>query len=67
MQVTETTTIAYLGPPGTFTEEALLSQPDLAQAHRVPFPNFWDVLAAVGTGADGRRSRGAGKLDRRVG
>ncbi len=50
MQVTESTTIAYLGPPGTFTEEALLGQPDLARAKRVPFPSFWDVLAAVGTG-----------------
>jgi prephenate dehydratase len=50
MQVTEGTTIAYLGPPGTFTEEALLGQPDLASARRVPFPSFWDVLEAVGTG-----------------
>jgi prephenate dehydratase len=50
VQVTESTTIAYLGPPGTFTEEALLGQPDLAKAKRVPFPSFWDVLEAVGTG-----------------
>jgi len=50
MQVTESTTIAYLGPPGTFTEQALLGQPDLARAKRVPLPSFWDVLGAVGDG-----------------
>jgi prephenate dehydratase len=48
--VTEGTTIAYLGPAGTFTEAALLGQSDLARAKRVPFPSFWDVLAAVGEG-----------------
>ena len=49
-RVTESTTIGYLGPPGTFTEEALLGQADLARAKRVPFPSFWDVLGAVGNG-----------------
>ncbi|HTW10320.1 MAG TPA: prephenate dehydratase [Acidimicrobiales bacterium] len=50
-QVQPTTTVAYLGPPGTFTEEALLSQPDLAAAHRQPLVSFRDVLDAVDRGA----------------
>jgi prephenate dehydratase len=50
MQVTPTTTIAYLGPAGTFTEEALLSQPDLAGAQRLSFGSFWDILSAVDAG-----------------
>ena len=51
MQVTPATTIAYLGPAGTFTEEALLSQPDLAAA-RSPCRSgsFCDVLDAVDQG-----------------
>jgi prephenate dehydratase len=48
VQVTPSTTIAYLGPPGTFTEEVLLGQPDLALAERVPLPSFAEVLGAVG-------------------
>jgi prephenate dehydratase len=47
MQVTPTTTIAYLGPSGTFTEEALLTQPDLAGAKRLSFGSFWDILDSV--------------------
>ena len=39
--------IAYLGPAGTFTEEALLSQADLADAELVPL-SIGDALAAVG-------------------
>ena len=50
MQVTPATTVAYLGPQGTFTEEALLAEPDLASAQRVPLGSFWDVLSAVGSG-----------------
>ena len=42
--------IAFLGPPGTFTEEALLSQGDLAGAELVPMKAMPDVLAAVDTG-----------------
>ncbi|MBV9410376.1 MAG: prephenate dehydratase [Acidimicrobiia bacterium] len=44
------TRIAFLGPAGTFTEEALLSQPDLAEAELVPMPSFPDVLRATSDG-----------------
>src|SRR3954451_13556571 len=45
---------AYFGPPGTFTEEALLTQPDLAAADRTPFTPVPEVIAAVERGdADG--------------
>jgi prephenate dehydratase len=45
---------AYFGPSGTFTEEALLSQPDLAAAERDPYPAVPEVIAAVERGkADG--------------
>ena len=43
--------IGFLGPPGTFTEEALIKDPGLAEAKRVPLPSFVDVLAAVAEGA----------------
>ena len=39
--------IGYLGPPGTFTEEALLSQEDLADQELVPLVTVPDVLAAT--------------------
>ena len=39
--------IGFLGPSGTFTEQALLSQPDLASAERTPFRTVPDVLDAV--------------------
>ena len=42
--------IAFLGPLGTFTEEALLSQPDLASAELVPEPSINDVLAVTEAG-----------------
>ncbi len=48
-------TIAYLGPPGTFSEEALLSESDLAEHELVDLPTFPDVLAAV---AEGRTDLG---------
>lgn len=40
-------TVGYLGPPGTFTEEALMSQPDLSRAELVAFSSIGDVLAAT--------------------
>jgi prephenate dehydratase len=42
--------IGYLGPPGTFTEEALLSQEDLADQELVPLVTVPDVLAATQRG-----------------
>lgn len=44
------TRIAFLGPPGTFGEEALLTQPDLAGADLVPMASHAEVLAAVDGG-----------------
>jgi prephenate dehydratase len=43
-------TIAFLGPSGTFTEEALRSEPGLAHANLVPLPSFVHVLGAVADG-----------------
>jgi prephenate dehydratase len=42
--------VAFLGPPGTFTEEALLSQPDLADKDLVPIRSIPEVIAAVERG-----------------
>ena len=42
--------IAYLGPHGTFTEEALLSQADLAAADLVVLRSMPEVLAATAAG-----------------
>ena len=47
--------VAYLGPPGTFTEEALLTQPDLAGCELLALRPMPEVLAAV---ADGRADAG---------
>ena len=44
------TRIGFLGPRGTFTEQALLTQPDLAAAELVPLPTMADVLRATETG-----------------
>jgi len=43
--------IGFLGPLGTFTEQALLTQPDLAAGDLVPLASMSEVLQAV---ADGR-------------
>jgi prephenate dehydratase len=42
--------VAFLGPPGTFTEEALLTQADLASAELVPTRTMPDVLGATARG-----------------
>jgi prephenate dehydratase len=42
--------LAYLGPPGTFTEEALLAAPEGAGAEPVPMQTVPDVIAAVEAG-----------------
>ncbi len=47
--------VAYLGPPGTFTEEALLTQPDLAEADHLLCRSIPEVLEAA---ADGRADLG---------
>jgi prephenate dehydratase len=47
--------IAYLGPAGSFTEEALRSEPRLAAARLLPEPTFAHVLGAV---SDGRADLG---------
>jgi prephenate dehydratase len=44
------TRVAYLGPPGTFTEEALLSQADLVDADLVAMRSMPEVLAATSAG-----------------
>ena len=43
--------IGFFGPHGTFTEQALLTQPDLRAAELVPFRTVPDVLDAVTSGA----------------
>ena len=42
--------IAYLGPVGTFSEQALLGQPDLATAVAIPMSSFGEVLRATEDG-----------------
>jgi prephenate dehydratase len=42
--------VGFLGPEGTFTEQALLTQPDLAEAELVALPTIPDVLAATSSG-----------------
>ena len=44
------TRIAFLGPPGTFTEEALLTQADLRDSELIPMRSMPDVLAATDDG-----------------
>jgi prephenate dehydratase len=42
--------IGFLGPAGTFTEQALLTQQDLRRGQLVELPTIADVLAAASTG-----------------
>lgn len=42
--------VGFLGPEGTFTEQALLTQPDLASAELIALPSIPDVLAAASEG-----------------
>src|SRR6202035_3247373 len=42
--------VGFLGPEGTFTEEALLTQSDLAADELVPMRSMTDVLAAAVAG-----------------
>jgi prephenate dehydratase len=43
--------IGYLGPEGTFTQQALRSQVDLSEADHIPFRTVVDVLDAVEDGS----------------
>ena len=45
-----TPTVGYLGPAGTFTEQAVYSQPDLAAMNHRPINSIIDVLQAVEAG-----------------
>ena len=47
---TTSTRVGYLGPEGTFTEQAMLRVPELATAEPVPFTLMTDVLFAVEDG-----------------
>jgi prephenate dehydratase len=42
--------IGFLGPRGTFTEEALVSQASLREFETVPLPSFVDVMSATEDG-----------------
>jgi len=44
------TTVAYFGPEATFTQEALLTQPDLAEADLRALPTITAVLEEVAAG-----------------
>jgi prephenate dehydratase len=45
------TTVGFLGPQGTFTEEALLNRLDLPEVEPVALPTIEEVLAATQRGA----------------
>ena len=49
-EVTKARRVAYFGPAGTFTEQALLTQPDLAALERTALRTVPDVLDAVSSG-----------------
>lgn len=49
--MTSTLRVGFFGPFGTFTEQALLTQPDLAAGELIPFRTVPDVLDAVESGA----------------
>lgn len=46
-------TVAFLGPRGTFSEEALLAEPALAAADHLAMPSIPEVIAAVDAGTVG--------------
>ena len=55
--------VGFLGPEGTFTEEALLSEPDYAAADITPFGSLVEVLDAV---RDGRVDLGFVPLENAI-
>ncbi len=48
--VTKARRVGFFGPAGTFTEQALLTQPDLATMERIALRTVPDVLDAVDSG-----------------
>jgi prephenate dehydratase len=46
--------VAYLGPPGTFSQEALLASPGAAAWEALPQPSVYDAVLAVHEGAADR-------------
>ena len=58
------TRVGFLGPHGTFAEEALLTQPDLAAGEAVPFRDVPHVINAVETRRGRPRHRAHRELDR---
>ncbi|MGA0862337.1 MAG: prephenate dehydratase [Ilumatobacteraceae bacterium] len=48
--MTSTRRIGFFGPRGTFTEQALVTQPDLASCELVPYRTVPDVLDALAAG-----------------
>jgi prephenate dehydratase len=46
--------VAYLGPPGTFSQEALLASPGAAAWEALPQPSIYDTVLAVHEGAADR-------------
>ncbi|MEY4371873.1 MAG: prephenate dehydratase [Actinomycetota bacterium] len=50
MHVRPTATVGYLGPSGSFTEQALLGQADLAACRHVLYRTMPDILDAVDAG-----------------
>ena len=59
--------VAYFGPAGTFTEEALLTQPDLAAGTRTPHGSVPEVIARGRAGRRRRRGRADREHDRGLG
>ncbi len=49
-EVTNARRVGYFGPAGTFTEQALLTQPELAAMQLLPYRTVPDVLDAVESG-----------------
>jgi len=49
-QVTEIRRVGFFGPFGTFTQQALRTQPDLVDTEQIPFRTVPDILDAVQAG-----------------
>ena len=50
--------VGYLGPPGTFCEQALLTQPDLAAGELVDLKTIIDVIDATVSGGQSNSAQG---------